>query len=85
MTAQLVGRQHEFQYTVPKPATFEVCEKASTCEACKRYRLDNLRLREVTVNGKHRNAEASEKLTSNSKLCYEYSPSPGVQTGFVDL
>ena len=55
-----------------------------TCEARKRYRLDNMQFNEVTVNGKHRNVEASEKLTSDSKLCFKYSPSPEVQTGFLD-
>lgn len=85
MTARLIGREHEFQYTVPKPATFEDCEKASTREAHKRYRTDDLRLHEVTVNGRRKDVEASEKLARNSKLCYKYSPSPEVHTGIRNL
>lgn len=84
MTARLICREHEHQYTAPKPATIEECQKAFTREACKRYRVDNVRFHEATVNGRLRHVEASEKVTSDSKLCHKYS-SPQVQTGILDL
>ena len=36
----------------------------------------------MTVNGKHRKVEATEKLASNSRLDLKYSPAPQVQAGF---
>ncbi|KAL3159644.1 hypothetical protein ABBQ38_010054 [Trebouxia sp. C0009 RCD-2024] len=71
MTARLICREHEHQYTAPKPATIEECQKAFTREACKRYRVDNVRFHEATVNGRLRHVEASEKYKVAS-VCAQY-------------
>lgn len=59
----------------------EDCQEASTREARKRYHVDKVQLHEVAVNCKHRKVDATEKLTSNSKLCLKYIPAPQVQAG----
>ena len=57
------------------------CKEASTREARKRYHVDDVQFHEVTVNGKHRKVDVTEKLASNSKLNLKYSPAPQVQAG----
>ena len=78
MTGRLVGCEQEFQYSVPRPASFEQCKEASILEARKRYHVDKVQFYQVAVNGKQRKVEASEKLASNSKLDLKYSPATQV-------
>lgn len=76
MTGRLVGREQEFQYQASRPATLEDCKEASTRQARKRYHVDDVQFHEAQVNGKRRKVEATEKLTSNTKLDLKYSPAP---------
>lgn len=81
MTGCLVVPEQEFQYTAPRPATFETCRQACCSEASKRFRVD-AQFDDVKVRDVRQKIEGEQRLHRDAKIYVTADPFQSIgQTG----